>query len=284
MLFNSPLFLLAFLPAALVLHGLAERFVPRWRLPLIVLLSFLFYASWDVRFVPLLAASILLNWLAAEVFGRTSTRRPRLRRDRAQPAPARGLQVPGLLRRPPRGAARRRGASLRPGAADRHLVLHLPAHHVPVGPEGGAGRARQPPAVRLLRRLLPPRAGRPARALDRDRPAGRRTRLRPHGRGRALRPRADAAHGGARQEGLPGRPPLRVREPRLRQGCGRARPSPSPRPGRERSATRSSSTSTSRATPTWRSASPSCSASCCRRTSTHPTAPCPCRISGAAGT
>ena len=69
MLFNSPLFLLAFLPAALVLHELAERFVPRWRLPLIVLLSFLFYASWDVRFVPLLAASILLNWLAAEAFG-----------------------------------------------------------------------------------------------------------------------------------------------------------------------------------------------------------------------
>ena len=71
MLFNSPFFLLAFLPAALILHGLAERFVPRWRLALIVLLSFLFYASWDVRFVPLLAASILLNWLAAEAFGRT---------------------------------------------------------------------------------------------------------------------------------------------------------------------------------------------------------------------
>ena len=71
MLFNSPLFLLAFLPAALILHGLAERFVPRWRLPLIVLLSFLFYASWDVRFVPLLAASILLNWLAAEAFERS---------------------------------------------------------------------------------------------------------------------------------------------------------------------------------------------------------------------
>ena len=37
----------------------------------LVLLSFLFYASWDARFVPLLAASILLNWLAAEVFGRS---------------------------------------------------------------------------------------------------------------------------------------------------------------------------------------------------------------------
>lgn len=68
MLFNSFVFLLAFLPAALVLHGLAERFRPAWRLPVLVALSFLFYGWWDVRFVPLLAVSILLNWLVARAF------------------------------------------------------------------------------------------------------------------------------------------------------------------------------------------------------------------------
>jgi D-alanyl-lipoteichoic acid acyltransferase DltB (MBOAT superfamily) len=70
MLFNSPVFLLAFLPAALLLHGAADRFAPQARLPVLVVLSFVFYASWDLRSVPLLAASIVLNWLVAEAFGR----------------------------------------------------------------------------------------------------------------------------------------------------------------------------------------------------------------------
>lgn len=69
MLFNSYVFLLAFLPAALVLHGLVAWAAPRWRLPLLVLLSFVFYGWWDPRFVPLLAGSILVNWLVARAFG-----------------------------------------------------------------------------------------------------------------------------------------------------------------------------------------------------------------------
>ncbi|GJE56341.1 MULTISPECIES: MBOAT family O-acyltransferase [Methylobacterium] len=68
MLFNSFIFLLAFLPVALALHALAERYRPDWRLPLLVLLSFVFYGWWDVRFVPLLLASIGLNWLVARAF------------------------------------------------------------------------------------------------------------------------------------------------------------------------------------------------------------------------
>ncbi|MGU3537253.1 MBOAT family O-acyltransferase [Methylobacterium sp. A54F] len=68
MLFNSFVFLLAFLPAALILHGLAERFRPSWRLPVLVGLSFVFYGWWDPRFVPLLAVSILGNWLVARSF------------------------------------------------------------------------------------------------------------------------------------------------------------------------------------------------------------------------
>jgi len=74
MLFNSYAFLLAFLPAALALHGLVERFRPAWRLPLLLVLSLLFYGYWDWRFVPLLAASIVLNWLVAESFARACPR------------------------------------------------------------------------------------------------------------------------------------------------------------------------------------------------------------------
>src|SRR5215203_5556236 len=71
MLFNSFVFLLVFLAASLLLHGLVERFRPAWRLPLLVVLSFAFYGYWDWRFIPLLAGSILINWALAEAFGRT---------------------------------------------------------------------------------------------------------------------------------------------------------------------------------------------------------------------
>jgi D-alanyl-lipoteichoic acid acyltransferase DltB (MBOAT superfamily) len=68
MLFNSFAFLLVFLPAALLLHALVERFRPAWRLPLLVALSFVFYGYWDWRFIPLLAGSILVNWWISEIF------------------------------------------------------------------------------------------------------------------------------------------------------------------------------------------------------------------------
>jgi D-alanyl-lipoteichoic acid acyltransferase DltB (MBOAT superfamily) len=71
MLFNSFAFLLVFLPAALSAHGLVERWRPAWRLPLLALLSFIFYGYWDLRFVPLLAASIAVNWLLAQAYGRS---------------------------------------------------------------------------------------------------------------------------------------------------------------------------------------------------------------------
>lgn len=71
MLFNSFIFLLGFLPLALALHWLVERFQPGWRLPLLAGLSFAFYGYWDWRFIPLLAFSILINWLIAEAFLKT---------------------------------------------------------------------------------------------------------------------------------------------------------------------------------------------------------------------
>lgn len=73
MLFNSFAFLLAFLPLALSLHWLAERFAPHWRLPVLLALSFAFYGYWDWRFLPLLALSIGLNWRIAETFLKTRT-------------------------------------------------------------------------------------------------------------------------------------------------------------------------------------------------------------------
>jgi alginate O-acetyltransferase complex protein AlgI len=75
MLFNSFAFLLVFLPLALGLHWLVERFRPDWRLPLLAVLSLAFYGYWDWRFVPLLVVSIFTNWRIAEAFHKTGTGR-----------------------------------------------------------------------------------------------------------------------------------------------------------------------------------------------------------------
>lgn len=68
MLFNSFPFLFGFLPLSVALYAATATFAPRWRLLALVGLSFLFYGYWDWRFVPLLAASILVNWLFASLF------------------------------------------------------------------------------------------------------------------------------------------------------------------------------------------------------------------------
>ena len=68
MLFNSLVFLLAFLPASWAGHLAILRFAPALRTPFLVLVSGLFYASFDLRLVPLLGTSILANWLLAGVF------------------------------------------------------------------------------------------------------------------------------------------------------------------------------------------------------------------------
>jgi hypothetical protein len=65
MLFNSYAFLLVFLPAAIIVYRFADPY-PRLRMPVLIALSLFFYGYWDVRFVPLLVGSILLNWLAAK--------------------------------------------------------------------------------------------------------------------------------------------------------------------------------------------------------------------------
>jgi alginate O-acetyltransferase complex protein AlgI len=65
MLFNSYAFLIVFLPAAILVYRVADSY-PHLRMPVLILLSLIFYGYWDVRFLPLLVGSILLNWLAAK--------------------------------------------------------------------------------------------------------------------------------------------------------------------------------------------------------------------------
>ncbi|HET7881303.1 MAG TPA: MBOAT family O-acyltransferase [Acetobacteraceae bacterium] len=63
MLFNSPEFVLAFLPAALLLCFLAGRVGgPRWMLRVIVAASLFFYGWWSPKFVLLLGGSIVANY------------------------------------------------------------------------------------------------------------------------------------------------------------------------------------------------------------------------------
>ncbi|MFL5283156.1 MAG: MBOAT family O-acyltransferase [Rhodopila sp.] len=73
MLFNSYPFLLAFLPVSLFACGLVDRFA-RLRIPLLVLLSLVFYGWWNAHLLPLLIGSVVANWLSAWAF--TRWRRP----------------------------------------------------------------------------------------------------------------------------------------------------------------------------------------------------------------
>ena len=66
MIFNSQIFLFLFLPASLLLY---DRFSQHLNLRKIILIiaSILFYAYWDMRFVPLLLGSVCFNWLLAKL-------------------------------------------------------------------------------------------------------------------------------------------------------------------------------------------------------------------------
>jgi alginate O-acetyltransferase complex protein AlgI len=70
LLFNSYTFLLVFLPISIAIYRVADDF-PQWRIGTLVILSLIFYGYWDVRFVPLMLGSILLNWWVSRIFSRT---------------------------------------------------------------------------------------------------------------------------------------------------------------------------------------------------------------------
>lgn len=72
MLFHSQLFVLIFFPVAVAgWYLLADRTV--WRQRWLLAASFAFYGYWDIRLLPLLAASILVNWLIARRFRDTGS-------------------------------------------------------------------------------------------------------------------------------------------------------------------------------------------------------------------
>lgn len=62
MLFNSQIFLLFFLPILLLLYYFGRQSVA-WRTYLLIAASFFFYGYWNIKLIPLLAGSILLNWM-----------------------------------------------------------------------------------------------------------------------------------------------------------------------------------------------------------------------------
>jgi D-alanyl-lipoteichoic acid acyltransferase DltB (MBOAT superfamily) len=69
MLFNSQIFLIFFLPLTVIgYYILAAK--PSWRMGWLLLVSFVFYGYWDVRFLPLLLVSVVMNWSLARLFGR----------------------------------------------------------------------------------------------------------------------------------------------------------------------------------------------------------------------
>jgi alginate O-acetyltransferase complex protein AlgI len=70
MLFNSYPFLLAFLPGSLLAYRVTEAHA-RLRIPLLIVVSFLFYGLWNPEFLPLFVVLIVVNWLAARRFAET---------------------------------------------------------------------------------------------------------------------------------------------------------------------------------------------------------------------
>ena len=75
MLFNSPEFVLGFLPIALAGFFLAGRFGGTcWALCWLVAASLFFYGWWNPKFVLLLAGSILVNYALAEQIHRRASR------------------------------------------------------------------------------------------------------------------------------------------------------------------------------------------------------------------
>ena len=75
MLFNSPEFVLGFLPLALAGFFLAGRLGgPRWALRWLVAASLFFYGWWNPKFVLLLAGSILGNFALGELIDRHHSR------------------------------------------------------------------------------------------------------------------------------------------------------------------------------------------------------------------
>ena len=138
---------------------------PHARIGVLVLLSLAFYAYGNPPFILLLIASIAINWLAALAYGRMKCASIITLAIVLNLVVLGVVQIHQLHCRPISawsfGPA---AAAVRYRAAARHLLLHLPPHHV-----SGRSAARQGAAL----------CARPLRALHRLLPAGdRRVRWR----------------------------------------------------------------------------------------------------------
>ena len=131
---------------------------PRLRMPVLILLSFVFYGYWNPAFVALLTAR---SWSTG--WRRSLRRDQQASSSRRRSSPisrARRLQVHQLLRRHGHVAGHS-GRPVRDRAAARHHVLHLPPHHV-------SGR----PAARAAPKLSRSTATRSTSASSRRRSPG----------------------------------------------------------------------------------------------------------------
>jgi D-alanyl-lipoteichoic acid acyltransferase DltB (MBOAT superfamily) len=66
MLFNSYVFIFGFMPVTLIGFYSLARVDREWAKTFLMLASFAFYGWWDVRYVPLLAASVLFNYFVGK--------------------------------------------------------------------------------------------------------------------------------------------------------------------------------------------------------------------------
>jgi D-alanyl-lipoteichoic acid acyltransferase DltB (MBOAT superfamily) len=66
MLFNSYVFIFAFLPVTLIGFYALARINREWAKTFLMLASFAFYGWWDVRYVPLLAGSVIFNYFVGK--------------------------------------------------------------------------------------------------------------------------------------------------------------------------------------------------------------------------
>ena len=180
MLFTEARFLFFFLVAFSVYWALPRN---RPRKVWLLVLSYVFYAAWDWRFLGLILFSTGLDFLVgARIEGAKATRAAQAMVDaqpRRQPRVAGRIQVLQLLRRVGGGVGgppRLRGLAAHPAdhLAGRHQLLHVSdpqLHDRRVSAKAEA--CRQPARLRRLRRFLSAAGGRADRACLSFPPAAR---------------------------------------------------------------------------------------------------------------
>ena len=140
MLLNSYAFLLVFLPVVVVLYWVVPRGYPR--LLFLVAASLVFYGLWDWRYVPLLLATTLVDWVAGHYLSRDEAEGASRRRKLILAAAItlnlaflgyfkyRGFFVDRSTASCACSAPSEPLPAIRHAAADRHLVLHVRRHLV----------------------------------------------------------------------------------------------------------------------------------------------------------